>query len=113
MPATAARTEPSLFVLRSVEVSPVIAKLEVVAEVVVAWVKTPVLGVVAPIGVLSMVPPEIVRSFAISSSTQSNEIVPPSVSAVESTEPELEMVKASVMNTSLIVDVADTTPEMA
>ena len=63
----------------------------------VAMVKMAVLGVVAPIAVLLMVPPEIVSASAISSSTQSKEMVPPSVSAVELTEPADEMVRASEM----------------
>jgi hypothetical protein len=43
---------------------PVMARFVVVAFVLVALVKTPVLGVVAPIGVLLIVPPSMVRLFA-------------------------------------------------
>ena len=59
-----ATTVPFAFVERSAFASDVMAKFVVVALVVVAKVKTAVLGVEAPIGVLSMVPPEMVRSLA-------------------------------------------------
>ena len=60
-------------------------------------VSVPVVVRVPEMLLLPMVPPETVMASAISSSTQSNEMVPPSVRAVESTLPLLEMVSASDM----------------
>jgi hypothetical protein len=63
-----------------VEAVPETAKLVVVAFVVVELVKTPVEGVEAPIGVLSTVPPEMVRLFATCASvavpTRSEKLMP-------------------------------------
>ena len=74
---------------------------------------TAVEAVVAPIAELLMVPPEMVSASAISSSTQSKPIVPPSVSAVESTLPLDEMVSASEMYAFESDDDALTRPAMA
>ena len=59
MPATAATTEPSELVFKSVEARLVMAKLDDVALVAVALVKIAVDADDAPIGVLLMVPPEM------------------------------------------------------
>ena len=54
-----------------------------------------------------------VMSSATSSSAQSNDRVPEFCNAPLSTEPDEEMVSASVMKLSEIVEVADTTPAIA
>ena len=63
----------------------------------VAEVNIAVDGVVAPIVVLLIVPPEMVRSSATSASTQSKDRVPELARAPLSTEPLELMVRASLM----------------
>ena len=87
------------------------AKFVVVADVEVESVNTAVSGVVAPIAVLLIVPPEMVRASAISESIQSNDRVPEFCNAPLSIEPLLEIVRSSA--TSESAQSNDSVPEFA
>src|SRR3989338_4355913 len=105
---------PPVVVLRSEpEEMAEMAKFVEVALVVVARVNTPVDAVEAPIAVLLIVPPEMVRSSATSLSAQSNERVPVFWSAPLSTLPDEGMVRASEVYASEGVEDAETRPPTA
>src|SRR6185503_6079094 len=113
MPATAGTTAPLAMVLRSALPSPAIARLVVVAFVVVALaakklvevalVKTAVEGVVAPMGVLFMVPAEIVRLSETYASMIGEPCHTPAVTVPKVDEPLTASVLAEIVGAESVV----------